>query len=140
MNLRDRLVSTALEWQRLFGVAPAITNALSEYDAAMLIGCPETEYSNYMQDKTAVSRGCDFEFHDKRYQVKGSRPSGKRGSPVTKVAKAKNYEWDFLIWIHYTVNFEIREVWMWNADDYRNNFDSVEHIRPNHMRMGRQLK
>jgi hypothetical protein len=34
-SLRDRLVAAALEWQDRFAVAPSITSALSEYDAAM---------------------------------------------------------------------------------------------------------
>ena len=45
MNLRQQLISIALEWQKRFGVAPAITSALSEYDAAILVGCPEDAYS-----------------------------------------------------------------------------------------------
>lgn len=55
-NLRTQLVESALEWQKRFGVAPAITSQLSEYDAAMLVGCSEQEYSDYMEDKTAVDR------------------------------------------------------------------------------------
>jgi len=101
-TLRQRLVSTALEWQHEYGVAPAITSVLSEYDAAVLVGCSEDGYSCYMKDKTAVSRGVDFVHDGTRYQVKANRPSGKRGSSVTLVAKAKNYDWDVLIWILYT--------------------------------------
>ena len=44
--LRDKLVETALEWQKKFGVAPQITSTLSEFDAAILIGMTENEYSN----------------------------------------------------------------------------------------------
>ena len=40
MTLRNKLVDIALDWQENFGVAPSITSALSEYDAAMLIGMP----------------------------------------------------------------------------------------------------
>lgn len=87
MDLRKRLISTALEWQNRFGVAPAITSVLSEYDAAIRVGCPEEEYSLYMQDKTAVARDTDFVHEGKRYQVKACRLSGKRGSKVTKVPK-----------------------------------------------------
>jgi hypothetical protein len=140
MNLRNQLVTTALEWQKRFGVAPAITSAISEYDAAILVGCPEDEYSDYMQDKTAVSKGCDFVFGGTRYQVKANRPSGKPGSFVTKVGKANNYDWDVLIWIHYTTDFEIQEAWMWNVDDYREQFHLGKHVRPQHMRRGKQLK
>ncbi len=118
MNLRQQLISIALEWQKRFGVAPAITSALSEYDAAILVGCPEEEYSYYMQDKTAVSKGADFIHDGIKYQVKANRPSGKPGSPVTKVAMANNYEWDYLIWIHYTTDYEVKEAWLWKVEDY----------------------
>lgn len=43
MKLRDKLVEVALEWQDSFGVAPQITSAISEYDAAMLVGMSEAE-------------------------------------------------------------------------------------------------
>jgi hypothetical protein len=45
-ELRARLVTIALEWERAFGNAPSITSALSEYDAAMLLGLTQLEYSN----------------------------------------------------------------------------------------------
>ena len=95
--LRDELVKIALRWQERFGVAPSITNAISEYDAAMLVGMSESEYSDYMKDKTAVNKGSDFVFMNIRYQVKANRPSGKKGSFVTMVPKATNYEWDRLM-------------------------------------------
>ena len=101
MTLRKKLVDIALEWQECFGVAPSITSAISEYDAALLVGMTEREYSEYMKDKTAVSKGSDFVFNHQRYQVKANRHSGKPGSKVTKVAKATNYLWDKLIWILY---------------------------------------
>ena len=62
MSLRNKLIDTALQWQERFGVAPSITSAISEYDAALLVGMTENEYSDYMQDKTAVSKGADFIF------------------------------------------------------------------------------
>jgi hypothetical protein len=93
------LIDVALDWQERFGVAPQITSTLSEFDAAMLVGMSEAEYSAFMQDKTAVSRGSDFEFNGIRYQVKANRPSGKKGSTITNVPKARNYDWDRLIWI-----------------------------------------
>ena len=91
MTLRNKLIDIALQWQESFGVAPSITSALSEYDAAMLVGMSENEYSEYMKDKTAVSKGADFVFNNIRYQVKANRPSGKKGSFVTMVPKASNY-------------------------------------------------
>lgn len=108
-KLRDQLVDIALQWQAEFGVAPQITNAISEYDAAMLVGMSESEYSKYMQDKTAVNKGSDFVFNGTRYQVKANRPSGKHGSLVTMVPKASNYEWDKLIWILYDQNYVMQE-------------------------------
>ena len=100
-SLRDRLVETALEWQGKYGVAPSITSTISEYDAALLVGVPDAEYVDQGKTRTAVSRGCDFIYEGKRYQVKANRPSGKSGSRVTLVGKARNYEWDYLIWILY---------------------------------------
>ena len=44
--LREELIKIALQWQERFGVAPSITSAISEYDAAMLVGMPESEYSD----------------------------------------------------------------------------------------------
>ena len=85
--LRDELVKIALQWQAKYGVAPQITTVVSEYDAAMLVGMPENDYSEYMQDKTAVNKGSDFVFNHTRYQVKANRPSGKPGSFVTMVPK-----------------------------------------------------
>ena len=54
--LRDILVDVALQWQASFGIAPSITSSISEYDAAMLVGMSEKEYSDYMRDKTAVAK------------------------------------------------------------------------------------
>ena len=139
MILRDQLVETALLWQKRFSVAPRITDAVAEYDAAMLLGMAEEEYSAAMKGRTAVSRGHDFVFRGLRYQVKANRPSGNKGSPVTKVAKANNYKWDVLIWIHYNKEFVIQEVWEWSVADYRAQFHDEKYTRPVHMRRGRKL-
>ena len=139
MKLRDKLVEVALEWQNSFGVAPQITSAISEYDAAMLVGMSEEEYSDYMQDKTAVAKGLDFAFKNIRYQVKANRPSGKPGSPVTKVPKATNYNWDKLIWILYDKNYVMQEVWEWDVEAYIKAFDSIDRLSPAHYRKGRCL-
>ena len=137
--LRDELVKIALLWQERFGVAPSITNAISEYDAAMLVGMSESEYSDYMKDKTAVNKGRDFVFMNIRYQVKANRPSGKKGSFVTMVPKATNYEWDRLIWILYDKNFVMQEAWEWEVKDYKPTFDNIKRLSPNHYRKGRCL-
>jgi hypothetical protein len=76
-----------------------------------------------------------------RYQVKANRPSGKQGSSVTLVAKAHNYDWAKLIWILYDRNYELREAWEWDVDDYREAFESRSRLGPKDMRGkgGRQL-
>lgn len=139
MSLRNKLVDTALQWQEKFGVAPSITSAISEYDVALLVGMTENEYSDYMQDKTAVSKGTDFIFNKTRYQVKANRPSGKKGSFVTMVPKATNYEWDKLIWILYDKNYVMQEAWEWCVKDYQAAFDGVKRLSPNHYRKGKCL-
>jgi len=73
MSLRDELVRIALAWQESYGVAPAITSALSEYDAAILIGMPEPEYCLACANATAVRKGFDFAWRGVRYQVKANR-------------------------------------------------------------------
>ena len=137
--LRDKLVEVALEWQSKFGVAPPITNAVGEYDAAMLVGMPESEYSKYMEDKTAVSAGADFVFNNIRYQIKANRPSGKPGSFVTLVSKASNYLWDKLIWILYDKNYVMQEAWEWDVEDYISSFDNKKRLSPDDYRKGRRL-
>ena len=139
MSLRNKLVDTALQWQERFGVAPSITSAISEYDAALLVGMTENEYSDYMQDKTAVSKGADFIFNKTRYQVKANRPSGKKGSFVTMVPKATNYEWDKLIWILYDKNYVMQEAWEWCVKDYQAALDGIKRLSPNHYRKGKCL-
>jgi hypothetical protein len=137
--LRQKLIEVALEWQEKFGVAPQITTPLSEYDAAMLVGMSEEEYSAYMQDKTAVARGSDFVFNGIRYQVKGNRPSGKPGSKVTMVPKATNYDWDKLIWVMYDKRYVIQEAWEWDVSPYKTEFQGIKRLSPAHYREGRCL-
>ena len=137
--LRKRLVEIALEWQKKFGVSPQITSAVSEYDAAMLVGMSEEAYSDYMKDKTAVSKGADFIFNGIRYQIKANRPSGKPGSKVTMGPKASNYDWDKLIWILYDKNYVMQEAWEWDVQEYRECFDSLKRISPEHYRNGKAL-
>ena len=137
--LRDKLVEIALEWQERFGVAPQITTVLSEYDSAMLVGISEKEYSDYMQDKTAVQKGFDFIFNGIRYQIKANRPSGKKGCKVNKVPKATNYNWDKLIWILYDKNYVMQEAWEWDVEDYRKMFDMKKRLSPDDMQKGRKI-
>ena len=76
-DLRDKLVDLALSWEQAFGNAPHITAALSEFDAAQLVGCSIDQYCKCMRGGTSVRRGHDFQFNGRRYQVKANRPSGK---------------------------------------------------------------
>ena len=138
-ELRARLVTIALEWERAFGNAPSITSALSEYDAAMLLGLTQLEYSNAMQGSTAVQRGYDFKHNGVRYQVKGTRSSGKRGSKITKVPQATNFDWDELIWVTYNDKYEIQEAWLWDVSSYELQFKDLKRLSPLHMREGKCL-
>ncbi len=138
-QLRRRLVKIALQWQERFGVAPAITSALSELDAALLVGMSDEEYSSACVGRTAVMRGYDFTHNGCHYQVKANRPSGGPHSRVTLVGKAKNYNWDKLVWILYDQNYSLLEAWAWTVDEYRLRFESVKRLRPADMRQGRRL-
>ncbi len=138
-DLRQRLVQVALEWQKQYGIAPAITSAVSEYDAAKMVGMTDEEYSKFMQDKTAVCKGHDFIHKGVKYQIKAHRPSGKPGSDITNAGKAQNYEWDILIWIRYNKDYQIQEAWSWERDKYIKAFDSVKRISPENMRKGLRL-
>ncbi len=137
-ELRTKLVAVALEWQDRYGVAPQITTPISEYDAAMLVGMLENEYSAYMQKITAVNRGSDFIYKNIRYQVKGNRPSGKPGSKVTMVPKATNYAWDKLIWVLYDKYYVIQEAWLWDVADYKQKFHNIKRLS-RHYREDTQL-
>lgn len=138
--MRQQLVDSTLEWERAYGNAPSITSALSEYDAAKLLEIGDEDYSIAMQGATAVQRGFDFQIAGTRYQIKANRPSGKRGSKVTRVPKASNYDWDSLIWILYNPNYDIEEAWLWNVADYKAAFDRLDRLSPEHYRKGIKIK
>lgn len=138
-TLRARLVDVALDWERAFGNAPAITSVVSEYDAARLVGMTDEEYSAAMRGRTAVQRGDDFVYRGVRYQVKANRPSGKPGSPVTIVGKANNYDWDILIWVLYDRHYEVQEAWRWEREAYINAFDAKTRLSPADYRRGTRL-
>lgn len=138
-QLRNELVAIALRWEQRFGNAPSITSTLSEYDAAILVGMTEDEYSSAMAGATTVQKGYDFEFNGQRYQVKGNRPSGKPGSNVTWVPKATNYDWDHLVWILYDPRYNIVEAWQWDVRLYQQEFHEVKRLSPAHHRRGKCL-
>ena len=127
LELRRRLVEVCLEWEKHFGVAPSITSAISELDAALqLVGMQEEVYCSDGQLRTAVSKDTDFVCDGICYQVTANRPSGKKGSPVTlvsqKTEKKKPFGWDRLIWIRYDRFYAIQEAWEFTADEYRKRF------------------
>ena len=128
-EIRKKLVEIALKWQCRYGVAPQIISAVSEYDAAILVGMSEQKYSDYMQNRTAVSRGHDFKFNGDRYQVKGTRPSGKPGSEVKTAFTLSNYDWDVLIWINYDKCYKMVEAWSWEVEKYKKQFSSQTHLK-----------
>jgi hypothetical protein len=139
-GIRNRLVAIALEWQDLFGVAPAVTNAISEFDAAVrLVGMTTDDYRRECGPRTAVTRGHDFVFKGCRYQIKANRPSGKPGSFVRIVAKPKKFVWDKLIWILYDRNYVMQEAWQWTVKKYRAKFEFTERLSPAHMRQGSRI-
>jgi hypothetical protein len=138
-DIRSRLVAIALEWQELFGVAPSITNAISELDAALLVGMTVENYRLDCANRTAVTRGYDFMDAKCRYQIKANRPSGKPGSFVTIVGKPKNFDWDKLIWVLYDENYVMQEAWEWTMDNYRTQFEFTNRLSPAHMRQGLRL-
>lgn len=61
------------------------------------------------------------------------------GSFVTLVVKAKNYDWDRLIWILYDRQYRDLEAWEWTVGDYRLAFERVDWLSPAHLRKGRCL-
>ena len=137
--LREKLVDLALKWQKEFGVSPQIVSSISEYDAAKLVGMKEKDYSEFMQKITAVHKGSDFVYKNVRYQIKANRPSGKPGSKVTNVPKAKNYEWDKLIWILYDEKYVMQEAWEWKMNEYKKCFQSRKRLSPKDYRNGKRI-
>ena len=120
-------------------VPPAITSALSEYDAAHLIGHDDESFGVDCAGRTAVTRGCDFTQGGLRYQVKANRPSGKPGSFVTLVSKASNYDWDRLVWMLYDRYYVLQEAREWTVEDYRAAFEAKNRLSPADLRLGRDL-
>jgi len=67
------------------------------------------------------------------------RPSGKKGSKVTMVPKASNYEWDRLIWILYDKDYVMQEAWEWYMKDYKMAFENKKRLSPEDYRKGHCL-
>jgi hypothetical protein len=138
-QIRALLVGTALAWQDYFGVAPQITNAISELDAALLVGMTEDEYCAGGELRTAVTRGKDFVHGGLRYQATANRPSGKKGSDPTIVSLKKKFEWDRLIWLLYNREYVLQEAWEFTVEEYRSRFAESTRLSPGHMRLGKCL-
>lgn len=131
---RTILVETALSWEKRYGVMPAITSAVSEYDAARMIGISGKEIERIFQTQTAVTRGYDFIWNDVKYQIKANRPSGKKGSIVTMISKPRNYDWDNLIWLLYDKEFNVMEGLLFSQQNFKSEFDTLNIVRPVHLR------
>ena len=101
--------------------------------------CQRKNTHDYMRDKTAVAKGTDFVYRNIRYQVKANRPSGKKGSKLTMVPKASNYEWNRLIWILYDKNYVMQEAWEWHVEDYKMAFENKKRLSPEDYRKGHCL-
>jgi len=140
--LRQQLVEVALQWERHYSVLPRVGDALSEFDAAMLVGHTPETFSKAMVGTSAVQKGFDFRWESTRYQVKHNRPSGKKGSKVTNAGNVTtNFEWDILVYVLYNEFFEIQEVWQWDAETYQKAFDSrsQKRISLKEMQKGKSL-
>lgn len=140
--LRQQLVAAALQWEHHYSVLPRVGDALSEFDAAMLVGHTPESFSKAMVGTSAVQKGFDFRWESARYQIKHNRPSGKKGSKVTNAGHVTtNFEWDILVYILYNEFFEIQEVWQWDAQTYKETFSSRDkkRISLKEMQKGRSL-
>ena len=74
LTIRDQLVQTVLQWEKKFGFFPGqagITAAVSEYDAAMMLGHNEAEYITSIKGRSSVGRGHDFVFEEQENSNKG---------------------------------------------------------------------
>lgn len=138
-QLRDSLAEIALDWERRFAVAPRITDAIAEFDAASIVGTSIRIGIGRTKEDTAVLKGYDFRKGNTRYQVKANRPSGKRGSKVTLVAKCTNFDWDKLIWILYNEQYKPVEAYEFGCEDYKKLFAAKKRLSPNDMRKGVKL-
>jgi hypothetical protein len=138
-KLRAQLVQTARQWEECCGVAPQITNAIAELDAARLVGMTEEKYCADGRKRTAVSGDFDFIHKCLRYEVTGSRPSGKEGSKVSKVSNKLKKDCDLIVWVLYDQCYAMEEAWEFDAENYKRMFANVAHLWPPHMRLGHRL-
>ncbi|SPF35732.1 ribonuclease HI, degrades RNA of DNA-RNA hybrids (modular protein) [Syntrophobacter sp. SbD1] len=141
MSLRNELVNVVLRWEDRYGCFPGqagVTAAVSEYDAAMLLGCSESEYADCLRERTAVSSGYDFLAADgQRIQVKANRPSGNPGSAVWNAgSKVKSIAWDILIYVLYDQGYKMLEAWKFTPELYERLFAGKSKLSIDDMRKG----
>lgn len=133
-DMRSRLAALSMAWEHRYGVAPPITSAISEYDAAMLIGLTDDEYASACVGRSAVTPGADFVHRGIRYQVKANRPSGRAGSTVTIISKPRNLGFDVLVWVLYCPDFSIDEVWTVDVVTFERELHREIYLRPARLR------
>jgi len=138
-KIGQRLIDIALEWEEKYSIAPNITTAISEYDAARCVGMSDREYAAAMIGRTAASEGYDFRYEGNRYQVKGRRP-GKPGRRVVRVPKAHNYYWDYLVFVLYDWEYDVLGIWQWTRRNYKKKIEPLERVTVTNMREGKRLK
>ncbi len=141
MSLRNELVNVVLRWEGRYGCFPGqagVTAAVSEYDAAMLLGCSESEYADSLRERTDVSSGYDFLTADgQRIQVKAGRPSGKPGSAVWNAgSRVKSIAWDILIYVLYDQGYEMLGAWKFTPELYERLFAGESKLSIDDMRKG----
>ena len=136
-QLRNFLVQISLEWEHRFGVIPHILSAISEYDAAKLVGGSLRIGKGRDKGFTPVTKGFDFRKCEIAYQVKARRPGPNKR--VRRVPKAKNYDWSKFIWILYDCNYRMKKASEFDADAYRKLFETKPRLSPNDMRKGRRI-
>jgi len=143
MTIRDQLVQTVLKWEKMFGFFPGqagITAAISEYDAAMMLGHDEAEYIKSIAGRGPVGRGHDFVFKNKKIQVKANRPGGRPGDAVWNAGpKVKTDGWDILIYILYDKGYVAQEAYQFDCDEYERMFSNRTSLRLEDMRKGNKL-
>jgi hypothetical protein len=137
-SLRDHLCENAVKWQEKYRVAPNIISAISEFDAARLVGMSEEEYAERERGRTSAA---GFIFREMRYQVLGTRREGIRERPESIVIhkRPSNYDWDYLIWIRYNKSYVIQEAWRWDVVLYTEYFNQNDRMTLNDMRLGENL-
>lgn len=136
-QLRDLLVQISLEWERRFGVIPHVLGAISEYDAAKLVGGNLRIGEGRDKGFTPITKGVDFRKDGIAYQVKARRPGPNKR--VRRAPKAKNYAWNKFVWILYNHDYRMIEASEFDVNSYRKLFDLKPRLTPNDMRKGKKI-